>query len=509
MRRGFTLVELMVSVALVALMMLMFAQVFQLAAGSVSQQKGMAELDQRERMLVSILRGDLEQRSMQDVGVFPSGASAPPPPVYDMGGNEIPSPYSHQYRRGYFSISENSPDDPTDDVLQFTILQQPTLSAKIELPFAGRATLLKFDTDDPADYDSQAERNAALAAAGNQPELDDGIALVNGIGTSRAAEVSYFLRNGVLYRRVLLVRERFDDAATDPQPVHLAPAHYSSDYVGNVDQGTGNFWQDFDYSVYHEGNSGLRFHSILEGFDNSAPATSTVQISGGTVPKSLGVPHMRFGAAIYDNDGNFLDGQPRETVSDGSWIGRYTMQETSHSGFIYPGDGPRPDGSGPDSPMDPATATTLNSDGLVTEYADEFNRRGDDILLTNVHEFDIKVWDGYANDSNSNGTIEDGERMAAFLDLGHSETTAAGDAGHYHDSRRVNRPFGNRFDTWNANMPADPPYQPTDPTKAAPENVWPYNEVPLQGIQIRVRYLDVKSNQMRQVSLQYSFKREF
>ncbi len=66
-RRGFTLVEMMVATALVVVMMLMFAQVFQTAGGLVSNQKGLAENDQSERTLTILLRGDVAQRTFRDV----------------------------------------------------------------------------------------------------------------------------------------------------------------------------------------------------------------------------------------------------------------------------------------------------------------------------------------------------------------------------------------------------------------------------------------------------------
>ena len=51
---GFTLVEMLVSVACVLLMMSMFAQIFQMATGSLSQQRGLAENDQKARMITPL-----------------------------------------------------------------------------------------------------------------------------------------------------------------------------------------------------------------------------------------------------------------------------------------------------------------------------------------------------------------------------------------------------------------------------------------------------------------------
>ena len=47
----------------------------------------------------------------------------------------------------------------------------------------------------------------SLTRSPNQPELDDGHLDINSTSSSSAAEVCYFIRNGNLYRRVLLIRE--------------------------------------------------------------------------------------------------------------------------------------------------------------------------------------------------------------------------------------------------------------------------------------------------------------
>ena len=511
-RGGFTLVELLVAVGLVALMMLLFAQVFQLAAGSLTQQKGMAELDQRERMAITLIRGDLRQRSFRILSPFvATGSAADTSVTTDM-----------DLRRGYFSISENDPDDHTDDVLQFTIEQDPTdPESGEELPFSGRATLLKFTSDPASDYDTQSDRNGKLAANPNQPEFDDGVGGENGVGSSRAAEVSYFLRNGNLYRRVLLIRDKFTGSGTSDQPEQTnSGVDYSTSSVGSLtsasDPGIGNgtFWHDFDYSAYHDSDSSrrLRFH-YLASLDNSAPS-SLPSIGTFGVPSALGIPQLRFGHGLFANDGTtVLDGQPREYDSSGKWIGRFTLQETAHSGFNYPGQGPKADGTGPDSPMDPSTAANIGSNGLVTEFSGEQNRRGEDILLTNVHEFDIKVFDDYVEDQNGNGTPETGEddngngtldTLNEFVDLGHDRQINGAPAGYYHNSQNQGSQ-GNRYDTWHPSMPVGfpAPYRPIRPGNTSG---WPDDEAPLRAIQIRIRYLDIKSGQMRQLTIGYSLE---
>src|SRR5262245_23723803 len=66
-RGGFTLVEMLVAVGLVVMMMTLFAQIFSMCTGTMATQKGISENDQRVRMVSTLLRGDLKNRTMVDV----------------------------------------------------------------------------------------------------------------------------------------------------------------------------------------------------------------------------------------------------------------------------------------------------------------------------------------------------------------------------------------------------------------------------------------------------------
>src|SRR5215203_1447187 len=103
--RGFTLVEMLVAVGLVVLMLSLFAEVFSIATGTMSRQKGIAENDQRARMLTTLIRADLEARTFREAEAFPIGVTLTPEIGHD----------------GYIHISEGSVDDDTDDVLQLTV----------------------------------------------------------------------------------------------------------------------------------------------------------------------------------------------------------------------------------------------------------------------------------------------------------------------------------------------------------------------------------------------------
>lgn len=152
-RRGVTLVEMLVAVALLVLMMTILVTIFSAATGAVSGLQSYQELDGNLRQLDSILRQDLQ------------GVTAKLTPPLDPKAN-----------LGYFEYIENQFADvqgeDTDDIIRFTA------KAPEGQLFTGRCWI------------GSTTQNAA-----NQPI----------IVTSQFAEIIYFLRNGNLYRRVLLI----------------------------------------------------------------------------------------------------------------------------------------------------------------------------------------------------------------------------------------------------------------------------------------------------------------
>jgi prepilin-type N-terminal cleavage/methylation domain-containing protein len=508
--RGFTLVEMLVATALVVLMMLMFAQVFKTASGLVSNQKGMAEHDQNVRTMTILLRGDVGQRTFRDVVPFE--------PVADAMAT-VPN---DSFKQGFFAISENFPDDTTDDVLHMTIKidEGEIHEGSPQLPFAGKATLIRYA--DPAamapgnvvpvdaDIDEEAERQAFLLANRNQPEFDDGQLSVNGTGTSRFAEVSWFLRNGTLYRRMMLIRDPYDAGGFGPQPTNfdgtqnLIPGDYTALNVppipdaDGVDwhKAVGRFWYDFDYSAFNDpqnntpAGKGLTFHSAPISLANESPSTNLLG-SFTDLPISLGIPMLRYGNSIRRGlDMSTVAPPPREylvgtNLSDydrSTFIGRFTIQESSHSAFTYPNSSPATGG-----PFQNGTTLTLGTDGdgLVDEFiTTEINRRGEDIVMTNVHSFDIQVWDDGVRD---------------FVNLGHSRTSGGLPVGDFHTSRNANTVYGNRYDTWhpNSQMP-DPPYRPIELDGVTPKS--------LQAIKIQVRFYEQSSDSMRDMTFTFPLK---
>lgn len=462
-RRGFTLVELLVALALVTLIMQLFAQVFQTASNSIGKQRGIAENDQRARALSVLLQQDVQNRTMKSVLPYLLGEDSISPgdlryPDYaNYNGSDRP-------RDGYFEYSEGDPNSGTDDSLHFTVQVN-----KAAAPFYGRATPLT-DPSNPA----------LLTGNPDQPEFDDLETSPNGAASSHYAQISWFLRRGNLYRRVLLLREPATSSLALQPTTSTAPAvpffdpsngfyPYNSSGTNSaianprLTSGAIDFWQDFDYSAFFDpGMAGAQFLGIDSSTNSLQPKTVF----------SLCDPRRRFG---HDH----VTGLPKEWVGDtpsgspvntgATYIGRYTHEETSNVNFQYPHSIP---GSG--NPMAPLNGNLVdtNNDGAVDVFQ-QGSRRGEDIVMPRVLEFDVKVWD---------------EDLLQFVDLG--RTGMGGDF----DRTRNNIPLygpiqnpvnvssanpdplgrtNNVFDTFSPNWNPATPVPPTWPGYNPTNNVMP------------------------------------
>lgn len=158
-------------------------------------------------------------------------------------------------------------------------------------------------------------------------------------------------------------------------------------------------------------------------------------------------------------------------------MGRFTHQETSSAMFTWPAreaNNPLVANLEFDPDYLPRQKVIKNSDTGET-YAG--NRIGEDILLTNVDAFDVKVWD---------------EGLGRFVDIGHGDS-----GGHFAATEDLNDNYGPRgsgnnvFDTWHPNAPvgtADPPYRPLTWKLDAPSvQEWTSEQTYGQGAVVRPR----------------------
>jgi prepilin-type N-terminal cleavage/methylation domain-containing protein len=125
-RRGVTLIEMLVTVAILVLIMAVVAQVFQAATGAVSSAQAIMDLDGQLRRLESVIRSDLGGATAS-FNICPNYQWPNPQPPY--GLNPIDN-------EGYFEYGENefadNQGEDSDDYIKFTA------KAPQGQPFTGR-----------------------------------------------------------------------------------------------------------------------------------------------------------------------------------------------------------------------------------------------------------------------------------------------------------------------------------------------------------------------------------
>lgn len=497
MRRGFTLIEMLVSTALVMLIMILFAEIFSEAVSTVRAQRAIIANDEKARAFITTLGTDLSRRTYRtSVGrgslVTSLGILESPQGLVALGPGDRVDPR----QRGYFYYSENDPNDDGDDVLAFTVsveetLRNPLVSDPSLALFTGRA----LDAN-------------LLPGSLNQPDLDDGRA--DRASASRAAEVCYFLRGTTLYRRVMLLRDPLPNASppfgTQPTLASGSPALSS---VPNVIVPGALQYRDFDFAATNV-NGFLHFHG-LESLDNAR----------GLANSPIALPGFRFG--------HLPNGLPREfdnATPLPNFFGRFNQEETSFegpnglppglNGFRWPGVN---DGAGNniiDSPLVTGPAGVLAVDVNTDNAFDggdvvlSGSRAGEDILMTGVETFNVQVWDpGYGeadfdgsgawdplnptDDLNMNGVQDNG----AWVDIGNQtgsglftqnwvDRTASGALGNVTWGRQnvaygPGGPAGNHvFDTWHPDLGPTLGVAPYRPLQVAPAVgvTWAPNSVP-------------------------------
>lgn len=488
-RGGFTLTEMLVATALVVLIMLMFAQIYGSAVGSIQDQRALANNDQKARTIESTIRKDLQTMTYRQ----PSYPYASVQGIVPMAQGDEPI-IDHINQLGYFYYDENDQATDTDDILQFTVL-------------LGRGQ--RGDVDDrgrPVRFIGKASNSLT---ADNDPELDDGIA-DNGQGSSSAAEIAYFLRGGNLYRRVLLIREPLAQSLdVDSQPTNGVLARRIFRRQSTMDYGGVNYYRDYDFAATRRlfdaggGGSVLWFHSI-ESLANDRGFTN--------VP--LARPRNRFGFS-------HSSGSARDFVN-GRFIGRFTLQECTHSDFLWPGQDP----AAADDPYDRTDLNDSDSNSVVDTYQDEINssnsRVSEDILLTNVESFDVKAFDWASQSLVDASTVFDtwhpslGSAAPTVQYLVSAPGTWAANSSSLTTIAipALNQSSSNqslvyrKISDGGTTGTIQPEFPPVVGSIVRDNTVvWECvdNRIPLQAIRISIRFRDTRSNQPRQVTIVHSF----
>ncbi|QDU60293.1 hypothetical protein Pan216_11320 [Planctomycetes bacterium Pan216] len=408
MPRGLTLIEALIATTLTLLIMAIFSTLFVAANKGVSDARGVADIDQKVRLALSTIRKDLEHVYLLNL----DGEEMTPSDLF-VDSNRIPNPTTPTTvpqptnipSAGYILIEENSPAAKYPDASgtwsssSFTDNQLRQGVDSIGLP-------VEIDTDDvlamtvkdegvspETFYWGKVFPAAAVLDDGSSPTASlDQLQSGNGLIASPFAEVVYFLRP-----------DRTQYATTDinnPSAPPEIPATYtlyrrqllalSETLVSNLDSVSGgrfnintnseSYYENYDISVRWDGTR-LRFNT---------PQTLAQRrnrfgmIPFGAASTALELPFVP-STTFYQN-GIHSYGQ--------NWFGRPTQKETTHSGF-------------PQNPMSINLTDTTPTNGIADAYQDEFDtRQGEDILLTNVVSFDVKVFDDDFLLAGSDSTID-------------------------------------------------------------------------------------------------------
>ena len=379
---GFTLVEMLVAVGLLMLIMSIMAQIFSLAAQTVRKQKGLANNDQKARIAFTVIQSDLMKMSYLPIESQKGEGITPVLPL-SVGGAD-------PRQLGYIYYSENDPDDDTDDVLQFTAkvnLAQSQDLKRDNTPFYGKANALSLNDQ-----------------VKDQPDWDDGV-FGNNLAASSMAEITYFYRKGVLYRQVKLIREpalpqssniTLEEKA-EPEDNGSPPSSLIKNDATDVY--TGDFYNDFDFSAYFDDSYTDNTHDRLK-FNST--------LSNSVRSGSIGHPNRRTG---------FLhsDGLPLEFWNDGTnlhFFGRFTLEEASHADFDYP----RINKTRADL-VEGHDLTIFNNTGVLDGFSGGPRSRHD-ILLTQVLAFNVQIWD-----ETTLNFVDLGDAGTDYVDANNQNTT--------------------------------------------------------------------------------------
>lgn len=436
-RAGFTLVELLVALGLTIFLLALFTSLMVAATGSINTSQGISAADEQVRNAVITLRSDLKNAFVAgDNGRIPISR------LFTTSAN-IPT-------KGYFLIEENDRairqgldangipvEIDTDDVLAMTV-GNPAANKPGDF-YYGRVPD-GANGNGLSNIGEITDLGTYLDNTHNSPfsRFD---APRNGIFTSKYAEVIYFLRPQgrqysindlrgdiqnnpaaipatpalyTLYRRQLLVIEnaermnigsplapqgirasdypaffdKFDISASRQFEIFTDPmtnVQSLSWLVGNPPQERIHFNSLADLSR-REFRYGMRIFTFDTPFA-AGPPTNFVSLHA--MPLSHFVPQNWPAVHCY-RDVNPTDGTPPQDDSAVvPWFGRPTQRESGSTAY---GLGPPPVPGVAVSDLQPFASDPT----LIDAYSGENGqRRGDDVLLTNVVSFDVKVLEDF------------------------------------------------------------------------------------------------------------------
>ncbi len=496
-RFGYTLVELLLSMALGLMILAAVIQMFSVMGNTINGSRSSLEMNEELCRTAALLRSDLEGITV----------IADPPRAPENG-------------EGYLQIIEGP----------VGVEKGPeTVSWDTDGDVARPDTTLG-DIDDILLFTSRKEQGFRARKEKEVQKFD-------------AAEVAWFVRGNKLYRKVLAID-------TDPA-MKSVPASDASDFFWKNDISV-NMVTDSSGNVFYERNT---LASLTRPDCRYGACWSSGFINNATPPSFPGSPyglwHFAYprtaGASSVWTEGDLPTlGLPLaaeiyyggKTNPGPIWKAATAGDVGSLNGNFDPWRNPMPwNGVNVNDNVLMAVNGTLASaysnDGASSDYVVDRGRVGEDLVLTNVLSFDVKVWDpqapvrgvavtlpippavrGWGNNANQIG-------LGAYVDLGYLPSIENGTlrtdfsdvrlpsrndavATTYNVSNNLNT-HPRMYDTWATHYEAEL----NAATGLTPGGVWkcsaPYMSK-LRGIQVTLRVFDPDSRQIRQVTLEHRLR---
>ena len=473
--RGFTLVEILVAMALSLVLMGMVVTVFGTVTNEIGDSRASVELADRLRAVQGLLKRDLE-------GV---------------------------------TVSMVPPIDPADNLGYFEYIEGPIGPVLPLRPFSSSAgtTASGFDLDNDGDEDTtnstHGDFDDVLMFTSRDSETPFRGKALNGSISSPVAEVIWFLRGSTLYRRVLLVAPAYEQTIINNDPQALLDPGFYADYDLSVRQVGGpndvdavtsalpqrlvlnslgdltkreNRYGHQPYAYPHD----ARFWSLL-----GMPTLRECSFLSDLTDRSTGqwaFPLQTGGVTFHSPSpptGWILPqqaaGEDMEVVSIGvggsdvpAWLAEeYRIEEALADGFDP--------WLNPNSfhDIDPDTGTLIAysvGDTSVDDYfADPSSgggsrRLAEDVVLTNVLSFDVKIWDPgapvleYVNGAATTAVEPSDPRYIELMTVANARVVSF---GAYVDLNYMCR-LGAGSDAFSANYPPNATWQNTLTTTRAP-----------------------------------------
>ncbi|MGW8257805.1 MAG: PilW family protein [Thermoguttaceae bacterium] len=451
--RAYSLIELLVAMTIALILLAAVVEMFAKVGESITDSRSMLEASERARLAAARLQMDLQ-------GV--TATMSPPRSPEDGEGyfEYIEGPVMQRYitqKRSDYDWDSPGAIRPKPLNSQSIPSSDPNIDTSVDTSVGDFDDILMFTT-----------RSTGKPFMGKYN---------NNAVQSDVAEVVWFIRGRTLHRRQLLIRPDLDVAAL----------------------GASGFYAKNDISVRLEGANLVantlgdltrrkcRFGHLSTGFPFSA---SVVLVPPTPVWGDLGLPTLR----------ECSDNTP-PAWNAGVWNGSATTYTNNRVDFWA--------NSGADAPF----SDSAIPDGSGPGNTFSGTRIADDVILTNVIGFDVKAWDPTANGGAGQYVDLGGAGSSTFSGFGDPRSLLQGSVG----TARV-------YDTWSThyeNIGLAPGFANAgrstngfdddgngivdDENEKLTSAPYPY---PLRGIQVKIRYFEPDSRQVRELTVVQDFLAE-